>query len=223
MQLKKHNIYIVGTGRCGTTSLASIWDGVHEPEPNIIYEATRFYLGDTSIQRNLIEKIKARKNLDTRIIVDNKQSTVIPLLKEVDPKAEYVLLVREPMPCIESFYARGAYSQDEHLHRKSIWVDNRLRPIADFPKNWTTFMKCAWYWTEVHRVILSTIGNAKFSVMYTEEIGSNLTQNQSKEEQHKRLHKKQQLGLSTREKIFYDNYAIPMWEEIKRLHSVLQK
>lgn len=223
MLLKPHNIYVVGTGRCGTMSLASTWGGMHEPEPNIIYEATRFYLGDTGIQEKLIEKIKARKNLKTRIIVDNKQSTIIPLLKEVDSKAEYVLLVREPMPCIESFYARGAYSQEEHLHRKPIWVDNRLRPITDFPKDWTTFMKCTWYWVEVHRVILSTIGGAKFSIVYTDEIGSDLTQNQSKKEQHKRLHKKQQCGLSTQEKIFYDNYAVPIWEEIKRLHDTLQK
>lgn len=52
------------------------------------------------------------------------------------------------------------------------------------------FMKCTWYWVEVHRVILSTIGASTFSIMYTEEIEGNTVRNQPKEEQRQRLHRK---------------------------------
>jgi hypothetical protein len=61
--LNKNNVYVLGTGRCGTTSLAEKLGGLHEPEPNIIHESTQFYLGKQDIQARLIDKLIERKKL----------------------------------------------------------------------------------------------------------------------------------------------------------------
>jgi hypothetical protein len=44
---------------------------------------------------------------------------VIPLLRYIDPEAEFILLVREALACIESFYARGGHIARKNKKTKS--------------------------------------------------------------------------------------------------------
>lgn len=214
MRRKRNKVYVVGTGRCGTASLAEKLGGLHEPEPNIVHEATQYYFGNLDIYPTLVNKLKERKKLSTSVIADNKQSLVIPLIREIDPKAKFVLLVREPMSCIKSFYARGAYSEDEHKKRKAIWVDNRLIPHMGFPEDWSQFTKCAWYWVEIHRTVFSSVDLKQLEIILTDEIGKSTTLNQSKKEYTTFLKKKEEIGISREEQNFFDTNVTPMWKQI---------
>lgn len=218
MWRKRNKVYVVGTGRCGTASLAEKLGGLHEPDPDIIHESAQFYLGNPQILPDLIEKLKERRKLDAPTIADNRQSLVIPIIRQVDPASKFILLVREPTACIESFYARGAYSEDDSSKSEDKWVANRPKPLTGFPQHWTAFMKCTWRWVEVHRTIFNAIGHPELSIIFTEEIDGEV-HNKSRQEQSEYLQKKRKQGLTVEEKKFFNDNALPMWDNIKKLRD----
>jgi hypothetical protein len=193
-------IYVVGTGRCGTMTLARLLGGVHEPSPPIIAEATDYYLGRHGCLGALVAKLRVRASLKTPAISDNKQSTVIPVIREVDPRAEFIMLVREPIGCVASFVRRGTYRR-----RVDVWERHRLRPLTGFPRDWTQSMKCGWLWAETNRVVLSSLGAGPSRIMFTDELGSTVL-NASPG--------RRGLRLNGREREFFRQSVLPLWAEI---------
>lgn len=216
----KPNTYVLGTGRSGTKTLAELYNGLHEPKPYIIEEATQYYLGNLKQNDKLLELLKERSELEANVISDNKQSLVVPMIQKVDPKARFILLIREPVSCIESFYARSAYSDDELSKASDAgkkYVENRLIPAQGFPNNWTSFMKSTWYWYEINRVVLSSTPMDRLDILFTHELpkGKSNTHNASKQPQVERLQEKKKKGLSKDEKKLLEETALPLWETIK--------
>ena len=196
-------IYVVGSGRCGTATLARKLGGLHEPEPTIIAEATDYYLGKRSCLPELCRKLRARAQLPTPAISDPKQSTVIPLIVELDPSAELIVLVREPTASIASMAARGAYQRPNW-----IWDQHRLRPRTGFPADWSPIMKLGWLWVETYRVIFSSLDSRAYRLMFTSDLGK-LVLNASET--------RPCLTASPAEQQFLDDHITPFWQEIQTL------
>lgn len=201
--------YIVGTGRCGTKSLARLLGGLHEPAPAIVAESRDFYFGRRRSLPRLLEKLARRAALPTPAIADNRQSYVIPLILEVDFTAEFVLLVREPRTCIASMHGRGAFQRP-----KWYWDRHRIAPRTGFPNDWTPVMKLCWSWIETHRVILSSLGAANVRILLTSDLPGTL-ENASAA--------RPALTFSETEQRFFDEHVVPFWREIQKLHAATKR
>ena len=141
-------LYGVGTGRCGTKSLAKQMGGLHEPEPSIHHEAIDYYRTG-NISANLIRVIKQRAVMDVPIIVDNKQSLVIDIICRFDKDAEFIWLIRDIKGCVESFMKRGTYNQFRETHR--------ISPTEGFPTEWDDKVKTHWMYFEKNVTILNAL------------------------------------------------------------------
>jgi len=141
-------IWGVGTGRCGTRSLAEDLGGLHEPQPWLGEDAIRAHHGDADARARTLERLAERAALPTPAIVDLKHSWVIPLIREVDPNPFFWWQARSPVECIESLLTGGAWTErDWHGTRK--W----------FPSGWwedgdTRFDRAITYWKGVNSLIL---------------------------------------------------------------------
>lgn len=198
-------IYVVGTGRCGTKSIANLLNGVHEPKPRIVVEANDYFNGDRHSFAVLAQKLRKRAMLPTTLISDNKQSLVIPLLAKIDPSAHFVVLFREPIASIASFIGRHWY------RRPSIWETNRLRPWNGFPMNWSQTMKCAWLWRETYRRIISTVQDESVEFIETRELGPHVLNANANTKQ---------LRPNRSEREFIERHLAPMYEQMLDLRSV---
>jgi hypothetical protein len=167
----------IGTGRCGTATLAIVNKGLHEPRPWFYEEATRYYWGerDEELMETLRRKVAQRIRSPYEMVVDQKQSLIIPLLVEMDPEAKFVWLIREPIDAVKSYMAFGYFRRetgkwDWQRVILDIW---RLRPQEGWPNGWSAESKCFWYWYEVNRVIerdLKETG-AEFEIIFTHDLG----------------------------------------------------
>jgi len=96
-------IWGIGTGRCGTMSLAKEIDGVHEPKPaldNSGYAAI-------GLLKDRLAKGKPS--------IDWKQSFYIPEIKQIDPDAHFIWLIRNPFEFVSSFVARGGWDYPHYI------------------------------------------------------------------------------------------------------------
>ena len=136
-------IWGVGTGRCGTMSLAKQLGGVHEPGGlGRVMPWMRYGLACDweSLSLDLLE----RSEREVPVIVDPRHSYVIPLIREVDPDAQFVWIYRDPVECIESWLARGNWRDG------SDDAGTRYSPEGGYPKVWWRFEKGIWFWREVN-------------------------------------------------------------------------
>lgn len=171
--------FILSTGRCGSTAIRDFLNQsqdchcVHEPEPQLISEATLYAYGEYD-HLNMAELLKSSRPTT----VDGKQygeshlklSFVFPALNEAFPDATYIWLLRDGRDAVSSFHARGWYTGSQELHEWETWRIQGDR-VGDFsPRQWaklTPFEKCCWYWTYVNRRIqrsLDTIAERSLRV-----------------------------------------------------------
>lgn len=168
--------FILGTGRCGTLSLANTLldqtDSVclHEPEPSLIEEAAAYRYGELDAQhiRDLL--------LRTRVPVVNGQfygesnqtlALIIPLLSETFPDARYLWLIRSGLDVVASGVGRAWYTGAGAGHKpyercnaiEKRWIDHRIEGDrcgdvdADTWARMSPFEKTCWYWQYVNRTI----------------------------------------------------------------------
>jgi Flp pilus assembly protein TadD len=167
--------FILGTGRCGTLSLANTLLEqtscvcLHEPEPALIAEASAYRYGDVSGDE-LVALLRATRSpaLNHKPYGESNQnlSLVIPALEEAFAGARYVWLLRSGLDVVASLVGRGEYSggligrsyeQCTPVQRR--WIDGRIRGdrCGDVSQEqWqgmTAFEKCCWYWSYVNRTI----------------------------------------------------------------------
>lgn len=171
--------YVVGSGRCGTRTVAKRALGKHEPKPSIINESYKYFKSKKD-QENLDQlksKLLRRFCLDTNLISDCRQSYVIPVIKEIDKEAKFVVVYREPFSCVESYLNRSIFL------RGSIWDRTRIHPPEGFPKRFTRVMKVAWIVNETYRIILNDLKDDDFHIFNVSELGNKIwNKNKSKKE-----------------------------------------
>ena len=166
------SVFILSTGRSGTTSLADLLSMVpgavivHEARPKLLAEAQRFRKGEIS-KEVLVCLLRSSRNADlfgaTSIWGESNQrlSFVLPALAEAFPNARYILLHRDGREVVDSLHHRLWYQPgEEYLRHPDLvdWVATRFVG-ADFgmPKDrWdsmTPFAKCSWYWALVPKLV----------------------------------------------------------------------
>lgn len=165
-------IWGIGTGRCGTRSLARLLSGIHEPQPWLAEDSVA-YAQRGEHADHLKALLRGRLALDVPAVVDLRQSYIIPLIGEVDPQAQFLWLARHPMLCIGSFLAGGSWtSRDLHGARK-------LSPAEGWPAGATRLEKATWFWVAVNQRIQQDLERtgAPFEVWLTHELPAQVHEN----------------------------------------------
>lgn len=168
--------FIVGTGRCGTLSLANTLLEqancvcLHEPEPSLIEEAAayRYGAGNAAQIKNILLNTRLPlMNGKTYGEASHKLALVIPVLRDAFPDASYLWLIRSGLDMVASAVGRGLYSgggighqpyeQCSEMQRR--WIDHRIRGdrcgdvTAEEWARMEPFERCCWYWQYVNRTI----------------------------------------------------------------------
>lgn len=166
-------VFIVGTGRCGTASLAALLsaipDGrvVHEITPQLFSEVNASFRGTLS-RSALVELL--RRTRDPASIggsalsgeANQRLSFVLPALAEAFPHARVVWLLRDGRDAVASMQRRLWYHPREMALRSRgarPWALHRIQgdDTGDLsPDAWTrldSFARCCWYWSFTNRLI----------------------------------------------------------------------
>jgi hypothetical protein len=140
----------LGTGRCGTKSLAADLGGLHEPEPWLGAESVPAHYGDEAAYRVCRDVLQSRLALGAPAVVDLHQSWLIPLICQVDAQAEFVWVIRDPAGCVASLLASGAWTTPSKW--PTLW-----HPWEGWPEGVSRFDKALGYWAEVNLIIGSAL------------------------------------------------------------------
>lgn len=176
------NFFIVGTGRCGTMTIAKTLSqhpkcdcGHHMASVYTLSEMTRYYYNPTDRENRerLIKNLGKVYSLPHRKGVRFGDSDfglvlVLPLLKELYPKSKFVWLIRDGRDVVSSMFSRGWYAGPEVAIEKGIptfWETNRIR--GDLTKDFTfsewndldRFEKCCWIWSKYNTLIENHFGD----------------------------------------------------------------
>ncbi len=165
-------VFILSTGRSGTTSIASMLNtlsGVtveHERHPKLLTEALAYRRGSLS-QSALIELLRRTRAPETfggAVLVgesNQRLSFVLPALASAFPQAKYILLQRDGREVVDSLHHRQWYHPREAWLRHPTlaeWASTRFEG-PDFGmhlerwKNLTPCARCAWYWAIVPTLV----------------------------------------------------------------------
>ncbi len=143
----------VGTGRCGTVTVAEVLGVPHEPKPRFIREGVEHYY--TPGKRAFpIERLKTA--LGNAGAVNHRYSLIIPFIRRHFPDAKFVHIIRSGPATVASFMARKWYDPSASQVGFEKW---RFRgDLAGMvpAKTWesmTPFEKCCWHWSTVNQII----------------------------------------------------------------------
>jgi serine acetyltransferase len=177
--IHKQICWVVGTGRCGTQTIADVLDmhpevcARHEPKVGLVPLLWQYAAGEVSILQltNYIHILYSCLSLGgvgagCYVESDHRLAGIVDLLGEYFPKSRFVWLVRHPRQVVSSTYGRGWFSVVEDRHRRcvgnvvreNIWSYYRPDPVrwGVLPKEvWqsmTAFEKNCWfyaYWNDM--------------------------------------------------------------------------
>ncbi|MEX1019313.1 MAG: sulfotransferase [Litorilinea sp.] len=167
--------FVVGTGRCGTTSVARLLDQapncrcVHEWNPALIREGAEHLYGKLS-EAKLSQMLRATRpeTVDGKIFGESNHQLglFIPVLRKVFPDARFVWVTRDGRDTVASMYARNWYAGNTFLLNATAWERWRLRGDgvgAMSTWQWRTlfrFERCCWHWAYVNELIASSLNAA---------------------------------------------------------------
>lgn len=167
--------FIVSTGRAGSQAIAEILsqhpsiECKHEHKWQLIKLSTEYehHIKNKEEVKKELKKIYSSSMIRKEIYgeSDQKISNLIPIYKELFPKAKFIWLYRDPEPSIISAYGKGWFDDREYgylfreeycvskLHSPFIFQQNRLNGylVGEFTeiewKKMTPFERNCWYWT----------------------------------------------------------------------------
>ncbi len=165
--------FILGTGRCGTTSLASSLSTIngicclHEPEPILIEESSQYlYSKMTSeeIVRILHQTRKTKVKGDMYGESNQCLSFIVEPLLEAFPDAKFVWILRNGIDFVNSAYNKKWYIDEEKIHLLKNdglrrWASSRIQANKlgiMSNEHWgqmDQFEKCCWYWVYTNDLI----------------------------------------------------------------------
>lgn len=137
-------LWVVGTGRCGTKSAARELALPHEPPPLLGREAVAAFHNPRSRDALVMQRIEQRMDLAPGV-VDHRQSYVVRLIREADPDARFLWLIREPIPCVESMVACGWWNGS---------TPERWWPRGGWDRYADEVERAAVYWREINAALL---------------------------------------------------------------------
>jgi len=157
-------IWGVGTGRCGTKSMAEDLEGLHEPKPWLSELPAHYYRGLCGSDR-LLPLLKERRRLDTPAIVDLKHSYIMNLIENVDPEGEFAYVIRSPFLCIASFLAGGSWTEQD-------WYGDRKIQPAEGWRDETRLEKAIYHWVVTNEIIINHLRKSMlpYSMFETDDL-----------------------------------------------------
>jgi len=171
-------LFVLSTGRCGSTSIASLLNQfpgiscVHEPEPPLVYEVDAYLKGKLS-RDNLISLLhESRRPPEPGIIYgesNQKLAYIVDVIQEAFPDAAFLWLVRNGIDVVASYYSRGTYREDEIdlFPNPSRWVKHRVcaHEVSEMPENdWRlldSFARNCWFWAWTNEKVRNDLLKAK--------------------------------------------------------------
>lgn len=175
-QVGGRRLFVVSTGRSGTTRLATAFAGlpgvrsVHEPDPALVREASAYRYRETNSNalRHVLKKTR-RLEVEGELYLEANQalSLLIPLLNEVFPAAQFLWLLRNGADFVSSAVQERWYTGTPQDHGRfedrppieRITIKGRIQAdrCGALPREtWREmdpFAKCCWYWNYVNRTI----------------------------------------------------------------------
>ena len=163
-------IFVLCTGRSGSTSIASLlnkFPGIscfHEPTPYLAYEV-RAYLNGEIPRHKLVALLKATRGSPEHGIIysesNQKLSYIVDVIQEAFPGSVFLWLIRNGLDVVASYYSRGAYRNDEMelFPNPSSWVKHRIRgyEVSEMSEeDWNSldfFTRNCWYWSWTNKKI----------------------------------------------------------------------
>lgn len=165
-------LFILSTGRSGTTSIANMLSAVpgvvivHERRPKLLEEAVAYRRGTLghSALVDLLRSSRDPASLGATLLAgesNQRLSFVLPALAEAFPTARYVLLQRDGREVVDSVHHRWWYHPREAwLRHPSLraWASTRFEGpdfgLADSEwRRMSPFARCTWYWSLVPALV----------------------------------------------------------------------
>ena len=162
------SVFVLSSGRTGTTMLASVLDecpevkAVHELRPHLYNARREAYDTEGFSNRTLMERTFSGERMELfreavgseQLVVDASPflSFFAPALHESLPRSRFIYMHRDPETFVVSGMRRGWYER----HGKDPF---RLEPrpgtstAAKWP-DWSRFQKICWLWSEYNRTCL---------------------------------------------------------------------
>lgn len=147
-------VFALGLGRCGTRSLATLFDqlpqvqSMHEPEPPLIDLAVARMNGEEFDGQAFLKthRVDIMEDLRVTHFLESSMwnSWIIPDLAEMWPHAKFVWLIRDIFSWAYSAYRRGWYLPLTEKERE-IMVRIRPQPLQ-WPTLTTRWFKLGWMW-----------------------------------------------------------------------------
>ena len=149
--------WVVGTGRCGLHNYTALHGGFIQSNKDWKQLVIRRHHGEEWNRAHVEEVFKWRMGLDYPCIADCSQFMFIDVIREVDPEAEFVWLIRNREDCIKSFMRR--IGEDDRIHPKGWeFKTERKRELIE------------WYYDEVNLIIAEKLMGAKYEKLSTEDM-----------------------------------------------------
>lgn len=181
------HVFVVSTGRSGTTSLAAAFAGlpgvrsVHEPDPVLLLEASAYRNreADKAAIRRVLQRTRSSREEGELYLESNQAlSLLIPVVNEVFPDAGFVWLLRNGADFVPSAVQKQWYTGHSENHDRyedcppveRMWIDGRIQGDrcgavrGDEWQGMSPFARCCWYWSYVNRRI-----EADLDALLTEE------------------------------------------------------
>ena len=163
----------IGTGRCGTMSIAELLGLPHEPKPGLIKESIQYHYEPIKYPP---QEILLRRALGNKGAVNHRYGLLIEPLHRLYPDAKWVFIIRSGPETVSSFNRRRWYSPDSLLGHEE-W---RLRgdKIGEFSSPaWgvmTPFEKCCWHWAYFNNWMYAELErlNVTYTMVYIETVNS---------------------------------------------------
>jgi hypothetical protein len=179
------HVFVVGTGRSGTTTLAFLLSGVpgcrlvHERPPPLLGEVSDFLAGRLS-HAAMVELLRRTRSPQaiggTRMSGEANQrlSFVLPALAEAFPTARLIWVIRDGRDTVSSMLHRKWYHPRElDLRPPAVrgWVTHRVHgdQVGEVSAaEWARldpFARCCWYWAYTNRLIEREIGRLRLTAL----------------------------------------------------------
>lgn len=187
--------FILGTGRCGTKSIAANLD-----KHNDIYASHEEIKQFMRLSTELAHKVKSEKSVKEEVYQIFKHKTLknpvgyksiihsdqrlwnmIPILKEIFPDSKFIHLIRDGRNTVRSMYARNWFADNEFELNQYQWAEFRLNgsKAGEVEKNkwesWGSFERCCWYWAFINKSIYQTLKKESSYLIKLENLNQDLS------------------------------------------------
>lgn len=187
-------VFVLGTGRCGTQSLAHMLNSLpecqfeHEMKPPLLSEIDDYLKGNLRKDR-LIEILKTtRKPIKKGVKVfgesNQRLSFIIPELFEAFPNSKFIWIIRDGRSVVASTIFRGWYGYPviKTLKSSEEWEKYRICGdiVGEIPQpvweRMSPFAKNCWYWGYTNELIARNLtdNNIPFYNFKIEEMSDHL-------------------------------------------------